>query len=422
VTNCRTLANLEGGATTTSTYDDADELTVEYTPSARTTYTYDANGNTAAINAAGSRTTYSWDIENHNTVVQLPGGTRNTMTYDGDGKRRRIQDSDGLRNTVWDGENILVETDSGNSTLARYTLAPEVYGSLVSQRRSGATSFHHYDALGSTDRVTDSGQNTLVSYLYRAFGEQAVLSGSSASRFTWVGRLGYYRQADTSDYWVRARIEEPTGGRWRSRDRASLLLGTHRYVYAHGRPMNAVDPTGLHDWDENPPAPFGIPDVCGFSRIRQGRANDYTVSTLGERRPTGPDKRSRCARRTWRVYIDALKRKCRRCEQGCTKQEYNPVGSPPSPVAPATPSPLYHADPGLPSECRAAATGHMGGAAARAVSSMQIPTGAGAEIIVYRMYFDKCMHGCMRSTSLSGEDAHQQWLDAIKCCQCETDP
>jgi hypothetical protein len=56
-----------------------------------------------------------------------------------------------------------------------------------------------WDANGSTDRLTDSAQSALVSYLYRAFGEQSVLSGSATNPFTWVGRLGYYRQVDTSD-------------------------------------------------------------------------------------------------------------------------------------------------------------------------------------------------------------------------------
>jgi hypothetical protein len=137
---------------------------------------------------------------------------------DGDGKRRRIEDSGGLRNLIWDLENILVETDSNDATAAAYTLAPEVYGELISQRRSGATSFHHFDALGSTNKLTDSSANTLAEYLYRAFGQQTVLSGSSANPFTWVGKLGYYRQPDASDYWVRARVMKPTLGRWASRD------------------------------------------------------------------------------------------------------------------------------------------------------------------------------------------------------------
>ncbi len=79
----------------------------------RITYSYDANGNTEVMNAAGSLTTYSWDVENHMTLAELSGGTLNTITYDGDGKRRQYEDSAGLRKFVWDRDNILLQTDSG---------------------------------------------------------------------------------------------------------------------------------------------------------------------------------------------------------------------------------------------------------------------------------------------------------------------
>jgi hypothetical protein len=49
-----------------------------------------------------------------------------------DPARRRAQDSGGVRNALQDGGNILVETDSGSSAVARYTLAPELYGELIS--------------------------------------------------------------------------------------------------------------------------------------------------------------------------------------------------------------------------------------------------------------------------------------------------
>jgi hypothetical protein len=139
---------------------------------------------------------------------------------------------------------VETETDSGNATIVRYTLAPEVYGSLVSQRRSGATSFHHFDALGSTDRLTSAAQAVTDSYLYRAFGQQSTLSGSSANRFTWVGKLGYYRQKDAQDYWVRAAIIRPRTGNRLERD---LLMRVNRYAYADNNPANLLDPSGLHD-------------------------------------------------------------------------------------------------------------------------------------------------------------------------------
>jgi RHS repeat-associated protein len=264
------LTKVEGGTTTTYSYDAANELTVEQAGASYTTYSYDANGNTSVENAAGSRTTYSWDTENHLTRVELPTGTVNTITLDGDGKRFSIEDSDGFRYIGWDEENIIGELNNLGVTIVRYTLAPEggvhpersEWGNLVSQRRSGATSFHHFDApaslgheasyagrsgLGSTDRLTDSSQATLIAYLYRAFGLQTILSGSHANRMSWNGRWGYYRQTDAEDYWVRARIMKPKPGRWLSRD--AVLAKPKRpyegaYLYAENDPCLGVDPSG----------------------------------------------------------------------------------------------------------------------------------------------------------------------------------
>jgi len=234
------LTRLEGGTTTTYSYDAANQLNTEVTPSQRTTYSYDANGNTQVINAAGQLTTYSWDIEDHITGVQLPAGSRNTFSYDGDGRRRRMEESASARDLLWDGENVLREQD-GASLVAQYTHAPERYGLLVSQRRGNATSYHHFDALGSTERLTDSFQAALISYLYRAFGEQTTLSGSHANPLTWVGRLGYYRQADSADYWLRARVYRPTVGRFVSRD---PVRQANLYLWPGNSPVVIADPTG----------------------------------------------------------------------------------------------------------------------------------------------------------------------------------
>ena len=87
------------------------------------------------------------------------------------------QDSSGTANLIWDGENILTETDTGNATVVQATLEPVYYGNLISQRRASASSFHLFDALGSTDRLTDSSATTTDRYVYRAFGELQSSSG-----------------------------------------------------------------------------------------------------------------------------------------------------------------------------------------------------------------------------------------------------
>jgi RHS repeat-associated protein len=186
-------------------------------------------------------------------MVEAPsGGTSSsavnlTITLDGDGKRRTMEDSSGFRRFVWDKENILAETDSGGSTTAAYTMTPEQYGSLVSQRRSGASSFHHFDALGSTGKLTDNNAAVEVEYMYRAFGEQTVVSGVSNNPFTWVGKAGYYRQPDSSDYWVRARVMRPEVGRFLTPDPIGSARNINLYAYVNNNPLNWIDPTGEKD-------------------------------------------------------------------------------------------------------------------------------------------------------------------------------
>ena len=94
----------------------------------------------------------------------------NTFTYNGDGQRVQKQDSTGTTKHVWDGQNILLETDGSNIIQVVYTLEPTLYGNLISQRRSGTTSFYLFDGLGSTTQLANSTGSVTDSYLYDSFG------------------------------------------------------------------------------------------------------------------------------------------------------------------------------------------------------------------------------------------------------------
>ena len=90
-----------------------------------TTYTYDLTGNQlVARTPSNQRTTNSWDFENRLTQVALPSGVPNTFSYNGDGQRVQKQDSTGTTKHVWDGQNILLETDGSNIIQVVYTLEP----------------------------------------------------------------------------------------------------------------------------------------------------------------------------------------------------------------------------------------------------------------------------------------------------------
>jgi len=151
---------------------------------------------------------------------------------------------------IWDQENIALETDSGNSTVAAYTHAPEGYGNLISQRRSGATSHYHFDALGSTRVLTNSAQTPTDTADYRAFGQPNASSGSTVNPFRWGGRIGYYRQPDPANYGLRARIYRDLTGRFLSQDPARLQA--NRYRFPGNNPVMLADPSGLQGCAHGP--------------------------------------------------------------------------------------------------------------------------------------------------------------------------
>jgi RHS repeat-associated protein len=218
---------------------------------------------------AGARTTYAWDPENRLTSVLLPSGARNTFAYNGDGGRVRHDDAAGTARLVWDGANVLAETDAGGTTQAEYTLAPEGYGAVLSQRRGAASRFFHFDGLGSADRLSDSSGAVTDSYLYDAYGTPRASSGTTSNRWRFGGRWGYALDADLLSYWLRAREYDPALARFLSADPLGVefSLGANLYAYAGDWPTLFVDPSGLFTGTSpwvppvSPVAPPTVPSI-----------------------------------------------------------------------------------------------------------------------------------------------------------------
>jgi RHS repeat-associated protein len=138
----------------------------------------------------------------------------------------------------------LLETDNSNVKTALNTYKPEQYGSLISRDGPGGNVFFHFDALGSTTNVTNDGQTVLETYIYEAFGTR-VSSNSFRPPFLYVGSMGYYYDALSDDYYVRARTYNAGVGRFLTKDPESLvnsiILG---HLYTGNRPVAFVDPSG----------------------------------------------------------------------------------------------------------------------------------------------------------------------------------
>jgi RHS repeat-associated protein len=149
-------------------------------------------------------------------------------------------------NYIWDDENYVAETDGNNVVQTVYTNEPEQYGNLISSRISGTTSYHHFDAIGSTRQLTNSAGNVTDTVIYDAWGTVVSRTGTTGIAFLWIAVVEYYFDVETGQIYIRERTYEPVTGRWRSVDPLWSVLGLpNGYRYVVGNLVLLVDPSGL---------------------------------------------------------------------------------------------------------------------------------------------------------------------------------
>jgi RHS repeat-associated protein len=142
-------------------------------------------------------------------------------------------------------QNYLAESDATNAINVVYTNEPQQYGNLVSTRISGTSSYHHFDAVGSTRQLTNGTGHVTDKVIYDTWGSAVSRSGTTGAMLLWIGRLGYYSDPETGLLYVRARVFEPAVGRWTSVDRLEFADGSNMFIYTRNNPVIFVDPSGL---------------------------------------------------------------------------------------------------------------------------------------------------------------------------------
>jgi RHS repeat-associated protein len=241
----------ENGSTTTYVYDDNNRLIQEDD----IIYSYDDNGNLKEKNSAEENIKYFYDAENHLTRVETTRfGTTIVIEYeyDAEGNRvRKVLDGTVVTNYLVDANRdyaqVLEERDGSGNLLVRY-----VYGhDLISQTRGGATTYYHYDGLGSTRALTASSEAVTDTYTYDAFGLLLEQTGTTENNYLYRGEqfdpeLGFY--------YLRARYMDPNVGRFVTMDEFSGLsqdpFSLHKYLYANANPITYNDPSGYSNITE----------------------------------------------------------------------------------------------------------------------------------------------------------------------------
>ena len=233
------------------TYDDCDLLTGA-TGGDIFSMGHDDNGNMLNLpnlNATNSLE-YNWDNK-----LRFASNASNTVhvKYDPDGNRiYKSSTLTGTRKYIIDPvgklSTILLEIDTSDSSIAKtYIYANE----QVIAQHNGDTSANRYfclaDRIGSIRQVVDVNGNVVARYTFDPFGEAFATEVhefiTNAFRFT-----GQYFDAETGQYYMRARQYDPSIGRFTTRDPVTGNfkdpMSLHPYLYCMNDPINHLDPTG----------------------------------------------------------------------------------------------------------------------------------------------------------------------------------
>ena len=130
-------------------------------------------------------------------------------------------------------------------------------GMIVSETRSGVERDYVPDTLGSTAALVDNTEAVTDRWEYWPYGEVSQRTGASATPFTFVGMLGYFKDLVDKLLYVRARHLRVDLARWLTSD--PLTPRAAPYRYCEDSPPRYNDPSGLlYELVIRVPRPVGI--------------------------------------------------------------------------------------------------------------------------------------------------------------------
>jgi len=197
-------------------------------------FTYDAKGN---LTSDGTRA-FTYDVENR-LLSETGGPTAVTLTYDPLGRLNQTSTSAGATQFLYWGDKLLAEY-SGSTVLRRYVPGADEDEPLIWYEGAGFTDrrWLHADNQGSVIAYTDGAGTEQSIYGYDAYGVPGAWSGS---RYRYTGQIMI---PEAQLYHYKARVYDPTLGRFLQTDPIGYQDDLDLYTYVKNDPTDSDDPTG----------------------------------------------------------------------------------------------------------------------------------------------------------------------------------
>jgi len=231
-----------GTPTNTVTYTYGDEqwgdLLTAYDGN---TITYDGVGNPLS----DGEWNYTW--KNGRQLASITNGSATwTYTYNADGMRTSKTNGSTTYRYVYNGSQLSQMT-VGNNTL---TFTYDVDGRPVAVTYNGTTYFYATNIQGDVLAIMDASKDTVVAYIYDAWGKLLSVTGDMANTLGAINPLryrGYVYDTETGFYYLQSRYYNPEIGRFINVDvqlNADAILGYNMFMYCYNNPIMLADSLG----------------------------------------------------------------------------------------------------------------------------------------------------------------------------------